>query len=445
MKKVIIQKGVFLDKIAYINDDVLQRLKIVNKSQKYFENDVFIAKKKRQNLSMKSSAMALDSEMTGFIQGQEGYDADSFPCQIKKIFANEKNPKLSKEITLSGRYVVFIGGSSGLSISNKAFDKSLVDELKDKINDITIQKAKIIIRSNVRFDELANILLEIEEFENVYDNILQKSKLISKPQMIYRQYESEERFLSKINTEVDILITNDKQSVKMLLKSRFAPREVVFEEENLFTKYGIDTEITKLLEDKVKMKNGINLFIQSTEAMTIIDVNSAGFFKYKDFSQNAYHVNNLVCEEIVRQICLRDLSGVILIDFIDMKDNILSEKLRQHLYKCLEKDDRKSTVSILSKSDIIQIIRKKEDITLKENLTDMNLQLKNIAYLFEEVDRKISNIIRDDMKKLSVELPIFESVKANSYLSILEKKYGVKLSAKYLKKDDFNVKIEVES
>ena len=445
MKKVIIQKGVFLDKIAYINDDVLQRLKIVNKSQKYFENDVFIAKKKRQNLSMKSSAMALDSEMTGFIQGQEGYDADSFPCQIKKIFANEKNPKLSKEITLSGRYVVFIGGSSGLSISNKAFDKSLVDELKDKINDITIQKAKIIIRSNVRFDDLANILLEIEEFENVYDNILQKSKLISKPQMIYRQYESGERFLSKINTEVDILITNDKQSVKMLLKSRFAPREVVFEEEDLFTKYGIDTEITKLLDDKVKMKNGINLFIQSTEAMTIIDVNSAGFFKYKDFSQNAYHINHLVCEEIVRQICLRDLSGVILIDFIDMKDNILSEKLRLHLYKCLEKDDRKSTVSILSKSDIIQIIRKKEDITLKENLTDMNLQLKNIAYLFEEVDRKISNIIRDDMKKLSVELPIFESVKANSYLSILGKKYGVKLSAKYLKKDDFNVKIEVES
>ena len=402
MKKVIIQKGVFLDKIAYINDDVLQRLKIVNKSQKYFENDVFIAKKKRQNLSMKSSAMALDSEMTGFIQGQEGYDADSFPCQIKKIFANEKNPKLSKEITLSGRYVVFIGGSSGLSISNKAFDESLVDELKDKINDITIQKAKIIIRSNVRFDDLANILLEIEEFENVYDNILQKSKLISKPQMIYRQYESEERFLSKINTEVDILITNDKQSIKMLLKSRFAPREVVFEEENLFTKYGIDTEITKLLEDKVKMKNGINLFIQSTEAMTVIDVNSAGYFKYKDFSQNAYHVNNLVCEEIVRQICLRDLSGVILIDFIDMKDNILSEKLRQHLYKCLEKDDRKSTVSILSKSDIIQIIRKKEDITLKENLTDMNLQLKNIAYLFEEVDRNISNIIIDDMKKLSI-------------------------------------------
>ena len=445
MKKVIIQKGVFLDKIAYINDDVLQRLKIVNKSQKYFENDVFIAKKKRENLSMKSSAMALDSEMTGFIQGQEGYDADSLSCQIKKIFANEKNPKLSKEITLSGRYVVFIGGSRGLSISNKAFDKSLVDELKDKINDITIQKAKIIIRSNVRLDELANILLEIEEFENVYDNILQKSKLISKPQMIYRQYGSEERFLSKINTEVDILITNDKQSVKMLLKSRFAPREVVFEEEDLFTKYGIDTEITKLLDDKVKMKNGINLFIQSTEAMTVIDVNSAGYFKYKDFSQNAYHVNNLVCEEIVRQICLRDLSGVILIDFIDMKDNILSEKLRQHLYKCLEKDDRKSTVSILSKSDIMQIIRKKEDITLKENLTDMNLQLKNIEYLFEEVDRKISNIIRDDMKKLSVELPIFESVKANSYLSILGKKYGVKLSAKYLKKDDFNVKIEVES
>ena len=72
MKKIIIQKGMFLDKIAYVQDDVLQKLKIINKSQKYFENDIFIAKKKRQNISMKSSALSLDSEITGFMQGQNG-------------------------------------------------------------------------------------------------------------------------------------------------------------------------------------------------------------------------------------------------------------------------------------------------------------------------------------------------------------------------------------
>jgi len=420
MKKIIIQKGMFLDKIAYVQDDVLQKLKIINKSQKYFENDIFIAKKKRQNISMKSSALSLDSEMTGFMQGQDVYDADMSLCQIKKIFANEKNPKLSQEITLSGRYVVFIGGGRGLSISNKSNDRSMLDDLKSKIEDKT--------------------------FEKIYDEILQKARLISKPQLLYRQYESEEMFLSKINTQVDLLITNDKQSIKTLEKSRFAPREIIYEKEvDLFIKYAIDTEIRQLLDEKVTLKNGINLFIQSTEAMSIIDVNSAGYFKYNDFSQNAYHVNHLVCEEIVRQIRLRDISGVILIDFIDMRDEKLSKKLQENLSKCLEKDDRKSTLSILSKSDIMQIIRKKEDITIEENLIDTKITLKNIEYIFEEVDSKIANIISEDTKKITIDIPIFESVKANNYLSILEKKYAVKINAKFLKKDDFNVKLKIEN
>ena len=149
--------------------------------------------------------------------------------------------------------------------------------------------------------------------------------------------------------------------------------------------------------------------------MSIIDVNSAGYFKYKDFSQNAYHVNHLVCEEIVRQIRLRDISGVILIDFIDMRDEKLSKKLQEHLSKCLEKDDRKSTLSILSKSDIMQIIRKKEDITLEENLIDTKITLKNIEYIFEEVDSKIANVISEDTKKITMDIPIFESVKAKSF------------------------------
>ena len=93
----------------------------------------------------------------------------------------------------------------------------------------------------------------------------------------------------------------------------------------------------------------------------------------------------------------------------------------------------------------MQIIRKKEDITIEENLTDTKIALKNIEYIFEEIDSKIANVISEDTKKLGVEIPIFESVQANNYLSILEKKYAVKINVKFLKKDDFNVKIKIES
>ena len=93
----------------------------------------------------------------------------------------------------------------------------------------------------------------------------------------------------------------------------------------------------------------------------------------------------------------------------------------------------------------MQIIRKKEDITIEENLIDTKITLKNTEYIFEEVDSKIANIISEDTKKITIDIPIFESVKANNYLSILEKKYAVKINAKFLKKDNFNVKIKIES
>ena len=93
----------------------------------------------------------------------------------------------------------------------------------------------------------------------------------------------------------------------------------------------------------------------------------------------------------------------------------------------------------------MQIIRKKEDITLEENLIDTKITLKNIEYIFEEIDSKIANVISEDTKKIIIDIPTFESVKANNYLSILEKKYAVKINAKFLKKDDFNVKLKIEN
>lgn len=448
MKKIIIQKGLFLDKIAYIKDDILKKLKITDKNQPYFEKDIFIAKKKKQNISMSSLSLSLDENTDGFMHY---YGKDNFEyklCQIKKIYNNEKNPKLTDEITLVGKYIIYIKGSSGLSISNKSKDDEIIETFKNAINPSILSDTKIILRSNCTKDDIHSAISETEEFDKIYSQIKLKAKLTSKPQLLYRQYESEELFLSKLNTDIDELIINDKQTADRLKRSSFKIDNIICKNENLFEKNLINTQIDALLSDKISMQNGINLYIQKTEAMYVIDVNSAGYFKYKDKNKNAHHINSIAIPEIAKQIMLRDLSGIILIDFIEMNDDKLAKNLINQMNTQLENDDRKSSVVSITKLSLMQIIRKKEDLSISEILLDKNFtKLYSVEYIFEQISEKLSNMqITDEenleqIKSVNIHIPTFESEKTNKYIKILEEKYNIKIIPDYLKRSDFNIKI----
>lgn len=444
MKKIIIQKGLFLDRFAYIQDGALKKLKFVNKEQKYFEKDIFISKKKRQNISMKSVKLSLDENTDGFMHYIDEENFDYKLCQIKKIYNNDKNPKLSFEITLVGKYLVYIKGSNGLAISSKAKDDTILKEFENQIDGILPKDVKIILRSNLKKEDISSAINEVVEFNTIYENIDKKAKLTSKPQLLYRQYEQEEMFLSKLNEDIDELYTNDKTISQILKNSRFNIKDIIFDKNsNLFDINMINSEINKLLSDKVSLKHNINIYIQKTEAMHIIDVNSAGYFKYKNPSQNAYHINSYVIPEIARQISLRDLSGIILIDFIDMKDESLSNKLINQMQNCLDEDDRKASVVSMTKLSLMQIIRKKEDMSLSENLLgDKGVDIYSEDYIFEQISEKLVNL-KSDKKDVKIYLPIFESPSSYKKIRFLEQQYNIKIQESYLKKENFKIKIEV--
>lgn len=442
MKKIIVQKGLFLDKIAYLEDDKLKKLKFINKKQDYFEKDIFLAKKKKQNISMSSVALSLDENMQGFMHYFDEENFDYMLCQIKKIYNNDKNPKLTNQITLIGKYIIYIKGSTGLTISGKSKNSSILEEFKDCIDSYILKDTKIILRSNFEIKDKENALKEIEEFNQTFENISNLAKITSKPKLLYRQYESEELFLSKLNTDIDELIINDKTIAKNLKNSRFNIEKITFDENsNLFETNLINTQISKLLSDKVNLDNNINLYIQKTEAMHVIDVNSAGYFKYKSSSKNAYHINSYVIPEIANQIILRDLSGIILIDFIEMKDEKLANKLIEKMQKCLEEDDRKATVVSITKLSLMQIIRKKEDLSLSENLiSDTNIVLNSEDYIFEQINEKLKNM-NSQKEEINISIPVFETTNSQKNIKILEEQYKIKIKPKYLKKEDFNIKI----
>lgn len=442
MNKLIVQNGLFLNKVAYFDNGKIIKIKLTNKNQKYFEKDIFIAKMKKKNVGMKSLALSLDEDTTGFMHYFSDEPSEYQLCQIKKVYTNGKNPKLTNEITLVGKYVIYIGNASGVSISNKASDDTILSLIKENISPSVKQKAKIVIRSSASEDNLDVILEEIEKLHKKFKELEQKAKITSKPQLLYRQYDDVGLCLSRLNKKVDIAIVNSKNVIESLKKSDFKIDEFVLESGDLFEKYGVNTEISALLQEKVVVENGINIYIQKTEAMNIVDVNSAGYIRYKDKNKNAYHINETVCSEIARQIELRDLSGIVLVDFIEMKDEKLSQKLVVYMQKQLDKYDRKATVTSMNKSNLMQIIRKKEGLSLSEVLLSNNIGLYSEDYIFENINEKLDMIYSEDMQDVVIDIPLFEDIKVREYVRKLEEKFGIKIKAKYLQKSDFTIKIK---
>jgi len=140
--------------------------------------------------------------------------------------------------------------------------------------------------------------------------------------------------------------------------------------EPLFEKMGIENEIDKLLRPKVWLKSGAYLIIEKTEAMVVVDVNSGRFVGKKNHEENSLKINLEACKEVARQLRLRDLSGLVVIDFIDMKNESNRKKIYYELRKELKKDRAKVAVSPISDFGLLEMTRQRIRLSLLDSMSD---------------------------------------------------------------------------
>lgn len=301
-------------------------------------------------------------------------EGDTLLVQVVKEGTDFKGPLVTACLNLSVTYGVAMAGSSYIGVSKKIRN----EEKRERLRNIAKKNANgqfgVIIRTAAEHVDDLVFEKDMKRLWQEWD-ILQKRYVIEKaPALLWREKDIVVKALHDFATDDTAWIETNDQKTYDRLCAMNETEQILQEEQiqwkpegNLLCKEGIEEEIKKLLDRRVELKSGGFLIIDPTEAMTVIDVNSGGFQgRGIPHEELAYLINKEAAVEIARQIKLRSIGGIILIDFIDMKQPKQKEKLLQILKEETRKDKEKTVVLGLTALGLLEMTRKRTGRKLSE-------------------------------------------------------------------------------
>ncbi len=286
--------------------------------------------------------------------------------QVKKDSNLQKGARVSTHINLPSKYIALMPNTDIVTISQKITDSKEKERLVKLVKENLSKGNGAIIRTSAigKEQEIIEDIKNIEEKWKKIETAFKNDKG-NKPRLIAKSENIVEKMLIDLpeNSIQKITINNKKDYEKMLefkekksyLKS--ATIELI-EDQDILDKYDIEKEISKLENRKIWLKCGGFITIDRTEALTAIDVNTGKYTGTKNVEQTIYKVNEEATIEIAKQLRLRDIGGIIIIDYIDMKDEKNKEKIETLLKENLKKDRTKTQVEGFTKLDLMEMTRK---------------------------------------------------------------------------------------
>ncbi len=336
--------------------------------------------------------------------------------QATKEPIGTKGARMTRNLSLASRYLVYLPGSTHIGVSQKIEDEKTRDELRqmiESIPDAGIQDG-FIARTAAEIAQPHEILREAEILRNFWCSIEEKSTERKAPAIIHEDLPLHLKVLRDLISQNTRRIVIDSSSIHEKLNHfirDFIPQkadclELIESKVPLFDRYNIEDQIQNALESKVQLKSGGYLVIEQTEAMATIDVNSGGFVGRKDLEETIYRINLEAAAAIPRQLRLRNMGGIIILDFIDMFDEENKRQVLRILEKGLQQDRVKCRISEISELGLVEMTRKRAYETLPNRLCEVcpNCNGKGvirtaetICYeIFREIQRKYRDFDRHD-------------------------------------------------
>jgi ribonuclease G len=326
--------------------------------------------------------------------------------QVVKEPISTKGPRLSSEISLAGRYMVLMPFSDRVSISQKIEDRAEKNRLKKLVQSIRPKGFGLIIRTVAEGQKVAALDADIQQLLTRWKNLSAKLKQIDKyPAKVLSEINRSSSILRDIfddnftgihvdDAEMQIeiqdyieIIAPDKKSIVKLYDNHLP----------IFEKFGIERQIKSAFGTTVSMSKGAYLVIEHTEALHVIDVNSGNRSnRSKSQEQTALEVNMISATEIARQLRLRDMGGIIVVDFIDLNSNENRKKLFEHLSEEMSTDRTKHKILPPSRFGLIQItrqrVRPEMNIKTKEPNPNQNGEVEAPIILIDKINTELSKI-----------------------------------------------------
>lgn len=286
--------------------------------------------------------------------------------QVIKEAYDQKGPRVTTNITLPGRYLVLLPSTDYIGISKRIEIEEERARLKEIAHKIRPDGMGLIIRTAAEGKSEEVLKNELEFLKNLWQRIKQKSRE-SAPVLLYKDYDLVFKAVRDMFTnEVDRFVINDRKKYNKIMEflSTYAPSlkskvEYFNLATNIFEYFQIEQKLAKALSRRVWLKSGGYIVIDETEALTVIDVNTGKFVGKNDVSETILKTNLEAAVEIARQIRLRDIGGIIIIDFIDMKNSDHQKLVLETLKEALKRDKTKTVVVGITPLGLVEMTRKK--------------------------------------------------------------------------------------
>jgi ribonuclease G len=289
--------------------------------------------------------------------------------QIAKEPISTKGPRLAAELSFAGRYLVLIPFSDKVSVSTKIKSSEERARLRQLIQSVRPKNYGVIVRTSAEGKRVAELDHELRTLQKRFDDNLHKLPKAKKPSLFYEETSRMVVLLRDIlNSTFEHIYINNEDFYKNVLDyvSLIAPEQkgivkLYTGELPIFDHFAITKQIKSSLARTVTFKNGVYLIIEHTEAMHVVDVNSGNRSNKNgnEPEEASFNVNLAAADELARQLRLRDMGGIIVIDFIDMNEASHRQKLFEHMNAAMSRDRARHNILPLSKFGLMQITRQR--------------------------------------------------------------------------------------
>lgn len=289
--------------------------------------------------------------------------------QIVKEPISSKGPRLTTEITFTGRNMVLIPFGQKINVSQKISSVAEKQRLRKIVEAIKPDNFGVIIRTSAEGKKVAELNHEMRELVRRWEETIEKARQVTAPALVYEEAGRSVGVLRDVfNPETfEAIRVNDPEIHRQLLNyvNLISPEkanivELYDKPEPIFDNYGITKQIKSSFGKTVSFRSGAYIIIEHTEALHVIDVNSGNRAKATaDQETNALEVNLRAADEIARQLRLRDMGGIIVVDFIDMAKAEHRQKLYEHMRELMASDRARHNILPLSKFGLMQITRQR--------------------------------------------------------------------------------------
>ncbi len=373
-------------RVAVMYQGAVQELHIERNASRGLVGNVYVGRIVRILPGMQSAFVDVGLERTAFLHiadiweaKQNGeapkpiermvFEGQSIVVQVIKDPIGTKGARLSTQISVAGRMLVYLPQEKHIGISQRIESEAEREALREKITRLVPEDEPggFIVRTMAESATEAELANDIEYLRKIWRDIKEHAKTMAPPSMLYQELSLGLRVLRDfVNPDTDRIVIDSRENFGKLtaFATEFTPTvkpllDHYIGERPLFDLHGVEDEIQKALARRVDLKSGGYLIFDQTEAMTTIDVNTGGFVGVRNFDDTVFKTNLEAAQTIARQLRLRNLGGIIITDFIDMDSEEHKTAVLAEFNKALARDHTRLTVNGFTALGLVEMTRKR--------------------------------------------------------------------------------------